>query len=71
VIVDASVWIDCCFRANDAWQVDLLSSRLGADEPIALRDSMTIRERLPLLHADADFDRLSRHSELKVVGSLA
>jgi predicted nucleic acid-binding protein len=129
VIVDTSVWIDF-FRANDTWQVGLLSSRLVADEPVALTDiifteilqglidersvrrverrllshdvyelrplddhrraaalyrtcrrqgvtirrtldcliaTVCIRERLPLLHADADFERLARHSELQVV----
>jgi predicted nucleic acid-binding protein len=29
--------------------------------------SVCIRERRPLLHADADFDRLARHSDLRVV----
>jgi predicted nucleic acid-binding protein len=129
VIVDTSVWIDF-FRGTDTWQVDVVSRRLLADEPIALTDiifteilqgladersvrrvesrllhhdvyglqplddhrraaalyracrrhgvtirrtldcliaSVCIRERLPLLHADSDFDRLAHHSDLKVV----
>lgn len=30
--------------------------------------SVCIREDLPLLHADADFDRLAEHTDLRVVG---
>lgn len=38
--------------------------RRSADCLIA---SVCIREQVPLLHADADFDRLARHTELRVL----
>lgn len=46
------------------------SCRAGGETVRRLVDCLTaavaIREGLPVLHADADFDALSRHSELRI-----
>jgi predicted nucleic acid-binding protein len=58
VIVDTSVWVDF-FCGNDTWQVELLSNRLAADEPIALTD-VILTEILPGLVDERSVRRVER-----------